>query len=112
LLHKRIELLKAVDPFLRSLPDWSLDFDHSQLGTPFPFVFSDSRFLTPWNVKQACLSCAPSAVNRRLLGPNHHALPVGLVSACPDALYAAFPSKARRLSLPSRVVLVLRNSLF
>jgi hypothetical protein len=34
LLHKRIELLKAVDPFLRSLPDSSFDFDHSQLGTP------------------------------------------------------------------------------
>jgi hypothetical protein len=40
LLHKRIELLKAVDPFLRSLPDWSLDFDHSQLGTSFAFVLS------------------------------------------------------------------------
>jgi len=74
--------------------------------------FSVSRFLTRWIVKQACLSCAPSAVNQRLLGPNHHVLPVGRVSACPDVLYAAFPSKARRLPLPSRVILLLRNSLF
>src|SRR6266581_1042516 len=36
LLHKRIELLKAVDPFLRSLRDpSSLDVDHSELGAPF-----------------------------------------------------------------------------
>ena len=36
LLHKRIELLKAVDPFLRSLRDpSSLNVDHSELGVPF-----------------------------------------------------------------------------
>jgi len=46
LLHKRIELLKAVDSFLRSLPDWSLDFDHSQLGTAICVRFvSVSPFL-------------------------------------------------------------------
>lgn len=33
LLHKRIELLKAVDPFLRPLSDPSFNLDHSQLGT-------------------------------------------------------------------------------
>ena len=39
LLHKRIELLKAVDPFLRSLRDPSLlDVDHSELGAPFFFL--------------------------------------------------------------------------
>ena len=33
LLHKRIELLKAVDPFLRLPPDSYFNSDHSQLGT-------------------------------------------------------------------------------
>jgi hypothetical protein len=32
LLHKRIELLKAVDPFLRLPPDSYFNSDHSQLG--------------------------------------------------------------------------------
>ena len=36
LLHKRIELLKAVDPFLRPPSDPSFNLDHSQLGTCFP----------------------------------------------------------------------------
>jgi len=36
LLHKRIELLKAVDPFLRSLRDpSSLNVDHNELGALF-----------------------------------------------------------------------------
>lgn len=35
LLHKRIELLKAVDPFLRPPSDPSFDLDHSQLGVSF-----------------------------------------------------------------------------
>jgi hypothetical protein len=36
LLHKRIELLKAVDPFLRLPSDSYFNSDHSQLGTsPF-----------------------------------------------------------------------------
>jgi hypothetical protein len=39
LLHKRIELLKAVDPFLRLPFDPSFDPDQSQLGTPLPFSF-------------------------------------------------------------------------
>jgi hypothetical protein len=34
LLHKRIELLKAVDPFLRMPSDSYFNSDHSQLGTP------------------------------------------------------------------------------
>jgi hypothetical protein len=38
LLHKRIELLKAVDPFLRLLPDSHLNLDHSELGMHFVFV--------------------------------------------------------------------------
>ncbi len=33
LLHKRIELLKAVDPFLRLPFDSYFNSDHSQLGT-------------------------------------------------------------------------------
>ncbi|KAH9061149.1 hypothetical protein EDB87DRAFT_1722223, partial [Lactarius vividus] len=35
LLHKRIELLKAVDPFLRPPSDPSFNLDHSQLGVSF-----------------------------------------------------------------------------
>ena len=38
LLHKRIELLKAVDPFLRLPSDSSFNFDHSQLGTTLVFI--------------------------------------------------------------------------
>ena len=36
LLHKRIELLKAVDPFLRPPSDPSFDLDHTRLGGCFP----------------------------------------------------------------------------
>ena len=92
LLHKRIELLKAVDPFLRSLRDpSSLNVDHNELGAPY-FAFGCARFLTvSESSKQAYLSCAPSAVSRRLLGLNRHALHVARVSECPDVLYAVFP---------------------
>lgn len=59
LLHKRIELLKAVDPFLRSLRDPSLlDVGHSELGAPFCIRLAP----LPNRQKQAYLSCAPSAV--------------------------------------------------
>ncbi len=45
LLHKRIELLKAVDPFLRPPSDPSFNLDHSQLGTCFP----SSSSLSPYS---------------------------------------------------------------
>jgi hypothetical protein len=95
LLHKRIELLKAVDPFLRMSPDSYFNSDHSQLGTPLPCVCPVARPVTYYViVGQVYPSCALSAVNRQLLLLNRLALPVALVSECPDALYAAFPSKA------------------
>jgi hypothetical protein len=48
LLHKRIELLKAVDPFLRLPSDSSFNFDHSQLGTPLVSIsFTSVRWLPP-----------------------------------------------------------------
>ena len=37
LLHKRIELLKAVDPFLRLPSDSYFNSHHSELGTLRPF---------------------------------------------------------------------------
>jgi len=49
LLHKRIELLKAVDPFLRLSDDSSLDFDHSQLGT---CLFTHSLFLCTYDCRR------------------------------------------------------------
>lgn len=100
LLHKRIELLKAVDPFLRSLRDpSSLNVDHSELGVPFLLFGYPVILLTVLesSSKQAYLSCAPSAVSRQLLGLNRLALHVARVSECPDVLYAGFPSKARLL---------------
>jgi hypothetical protein len=68
LLHKRIELLKAVDPFLRSLPDWSLDFDHSQLGRPFAFDFLCYPFPKSVDcqtgVSILCTQCGESTASR------------------------------------------------
>jgi hypothetical protein len=48
-------------------------------------------------VGQVYPSYALSAVNRQLLGLNQLVLPVAPASECPDVLYAAFPSKARRV---------------
>lgn len=96
LLHKRIELLKAVDPFLRMPSDSYFNSDHSQLGTPFAVVcLSVPLNLSCARPVQVYPSCVLSAINRRLLVLNRLALPVAPVSECPDALYAAFPSKAR-----------------
>jgi SEA/GATOR complex protein SEA3/WDR59 len=92
LLHKRIELLKAVDPFLRMPPDSYFNSDHSQLGTPFVLRMCLVTYHVV--VGQGHRSCALSAVNRQLLVLNQLALPVAPVSECPDALYAAFLSKA------------------
>jgi hypothetical protein len=39
LLHKRIELLKAVAPFLGLPSDSSINSDDSQLGTSTPLLF-------------------------------------------------------------------------
>jgi WD repeat-containing protein 59 len=39
LLHKRIELLKAVSPFLKSPSDTSLNVDDSRLGTATPLLY-------------------------------------------------------------------------
>lgn len=56
LLHKRIELLKAVDPFLRMTSDSYFNSDHSQLGTlfalcpllvPLPIMWSSDRCIHP-----------------------------------------------------------------
>jgi hypothetical protein len=109
LLHKRIELLKAVDPFLRSLRDpSSLNVDDSELGVPFLLFGCPVILLTVLesSSKQAYLSYAPSAVSRRLLGLNRLALHVARVSECPDVLYAGFPSKARLLisSVPAALL--------
>jgi WD repeat-containing protein 59 len=105
LLHKRIELLKAVDPFLRLPSDSYFNSDHSQLGTlrilRRVYVHCPSRYLPIYHVVvvvgQVCPSYVLSAVNRQLLGLNQVVLPVAPASECPDVLYAAFPSKARRV---------------
>jgi hypothetical protein len=105
LLHKRIELLKAVDPFLRLPSDSYFNSDHSQLGTLRLCVVymsvAPSRYLPVYHVVivvgQVCPSYALSAVNRQLLELNQLVLPVAPASECPDVLYAAFPSKARRV---------------
>jgi hypothetical protein len=94
LLHKRIELLKAVDPFLRMTSDSYFNSDHSQLGTPL-FCVPVARLVT-YHV-QVYPSYALSAVNRQFLILNRLAQPVAPVSECPDAPYAAFLSKARYL---------------
>ena len=39
LLHKRIELLKAVSPFLKPPSDTSLNVDDSRLGTATPLLY-------------------------------------------------------------------------
>jgi len=105
LLHKRIELLKAVDPFLRLPSDSYFNSDHSQLGMlrhfrrvyvrcPIPFLTYFSLVVV---VGQVYLSYALNAVNRQLLGLNQLVLPVAPASECPDVLYADFPSKARHV---------------
>ena len=95
LLHKRIELLKAVDPFLRMPSDSYFNSDHSQLGTPFALCMPLARPVTYHVVVgQEYPSCALSAVNQQLLVLSRLALPVAPGSECPDALYAAFLSKA------------------
>jgi hypothetical protein len=110
LLHKRIELLKAVDPFLRSPSDSYFNSDHSQLGTLCLLRCTYVRCPVPVLtyhvvvVGQAYPSFALNVVNRQLLALNQLALPVEPVSQCPDALYAVFPLKARR-AIPSRVIL-------
>ncbi len=103
LLHKRIELLKAVDPFLRLPSDSYFNSNHSQLGTlcPLRCVRCPVPVLTYHVVVivvvgQAYPSYALNVVNRQLLVPNQLALPVEPVSQCLDALCAVFPSKARR----------------
>ena len=60
LLHKRIELLKAVDPFLRPPSDPSLNLDHSQLGGYFhssPSSPSSSHLGFPPGVSFLCTRC-------------------------------------------------------
>jgi hypothetical protein len=105
LLHKRIELLKAVDPFLRLPSDSYFNSDHSQLGTlrllhrvyarcPIPLL---TIYHVVVVVGQVYPSYALSAVDRQLLGLNQPVLPVAPASECLDVLYAAFPSKARRV---------------
>lgn len=61
LLHKRIELLKAVDPFLRMTSDSYFNSDHSQLGTLFALCFRcQFRYLScgrPTGVSILCTHC-------------------------------------------------------
>ena len=105
LLHKRIELLKAVDPFIRLSSDSYFNSDHSQLGTLRHLVVymsvAPSRYLPIYHVVvvvgQVYPSYALSAVDPQLLGLNQLVLPVARASECPDVLYAVFPSKARRV---------------
>jgi hypothetical protein len=59
-----------------------------------------SRYLPIYHVVvagQVYPSYALSAVNRQPLGLNRLVLPVAHASECPNVLYAAFPSKARRV---------------
>jgi hypothetical protein len=113
LLHKRIELLKAVDPFLRLPSDSSFNFDHSQLGTPLVFYIVYRCPLPPPPFVmltrtavfgQAYPFSARDAANRRILTPNRRAIPVAPVSACPDVLYAACQSKVRSASVPLLII--------
>ena len=46
-----------------------------------------------------------SAVNRLLLGLNQLVPPAAPASECPDVLYAAFPSRARRHSTSCIILL-------
>jgi hypothetical protein len=103
LLHKRIELLKAVDPFLRLPPDSYFNSDHSQLGTLRHLRRLNVRCPIPLLtyvvvvVGQVYPSYALSAVDLQPLKPNQPVLPVARASECPDVLCAVFPSKARRV---------------
>jgi hypothetical protein len=64
LLHKRIELLKAVDPFLRSLRDPSLlDVDHSELGTPF-YIRLPRFLIVKIGVSILCAQCGGLTASR------------------------------------------------
>ena len=104
LLHKRIELLKAVDPFLRMTSDSYFNSDHSQLGTP--------------------LFCMPTAVplpimrlSGRCIHPMHSVWSTDSFSYSIDLLCLWHPSRnaqmlrmppscqRRVISFPSRVIL-------
>lgn len=64
LLHKRIELLKAVDPFLRMTSDSYFNSDHSQLGTPlFLCARRPSRYLSCTGVSILCTQCGQPTVS-------------------------------------------------
>jgi hypothetical protein len=76
LLHKRIELLKAVDPFLRLPSDSYFNSDHSQLGTshllrrvyvhcPIPLLTNLScRRRRGTGVSILCTQCGQSTTSR------------------------------------------------
>ncbi len=63
LLHKRIELLKAVDPSLRPPSDLSFNLDHSQLGTLFPPTFGRVTFSTS-SCSGMCTQCGEQTTSR------------------------------------------------
>ena len=96
LLHKRIELLKAVDPFLRPPSDPSLNLDQSQLGGCFPpsLIFFEPVVASSVFLGQAHPFCVHSAVNRQPHARNLRALHVVLAAEYLDVPYAAFLSKA------------------
>jgi hypothetical protein len=75
LLHKRIELLKAVDPFLRLPSDSYFNSDHSQLGTlrhlrrvyvscPIPLLTYLSRRRRRAGVSILCTQCSRPTASR------------------------------------------------
>ncbi|KAH9039955.1 hypothetical protein EDB84DRAFT_1011221 [Lactarius hengduanensis] len=72
LLHKRIELLKAVDPFFRPPSDSTFNLDHSQLGVSF--LCTQCGEPTTSRTQSACSAC-------------------GAAAECPDVPYAASLSK-------------------
>jgi hypothetical protein len=64
LLHKRIELLKAVDPFLRPPSDPSFNLDHSQLGTFLVFLQCHLIWVPRPGVSFLCTQCGEPTTSR------------------------------------------------
>ena len=117
LLHKRIELLKAVDPFLRSLRDpSSLNVDHSELGVPFllfgcPVILPTNRagIVVKTGVSILCAECGEPTAS----GTQSSCSACGTRLGMPRCSICRLPVKGTfTLSLPFPRPSLLRKSHF
>ncbi|KAF8265297.1 hypothetical protein EI94DRAFT_1736236 [Lactarius quietus] len=99
LLHKRIELLKAVDPFLRPPSDPSFNLDHSRLGVSF--LCTQCGEPTSSRTQSVCSACGArrgmprcSVCRLPVKGLSFHCL--GCRRSCQSATYTTGCSCRRR----------------